>query len=59
MIRQHLLDKRDEILFALSLQEDYSLADICIILNLKHRSTVLRILRRRPKDYKAKWVKVI
>jgi len=57
MAKQHLLDKRDEIAFALSIQEDYTLADISVILNIKHRSTVLRILRRRPVDYKPKWVK--
>lgn len=56
-VKQHLLDKRNEILFALSLQEDYTLADISVILNIKHRSTILRILKRRPKNYISKWVK--
>ncbi len=54
--KQHLLDKRDELIWALSLQ-DYTQADLCRIFNITHRSTVLRILARKPSDWSPKWVR--
>lgn len=52
----HIKDKRDEIIWALSLQ-DYTPAQIGRMFNI-NRSTVLRILDAKPKDWKPKWVKV-
>lgn len=56
--RNHLKEKRNELLFAL-LEPDqgYSYAEIGIILNL-NRSTILRIAAKKPKNYKVKWKKV-
>ena len=52
-----LKEKREEIIWALSLQ-DYTDAQIARMFKL-NRSTVLRMLRDKPKDYQAKWVKRI
>lgn len=54
--KQHLIDKYHEIVWALSLQEEYSDADISIIMN-RDRSVIGRIRKTRPKDYRPKWVK--
>jgi hypothetical protein len=56
-VKQHLLDKRDELIWALSLQ-DYTFADICEIFNIKHRSTVMRIIARKPVGWLPRWVKI-
>jgi len=53
---QHLLDKRDEIVWALALQ-DYTNAQIARIFSV-HRSVIGKIMNRQPKDYKPKWQKV-
>jgi IS30 family transposase len=52
----HITEKRKELIWALSLQ-DYSFAQIGRIFNI-HRSTVLRIVEKMPKNYKPKWVKI-
>ncbi len=54
-IPQHIKDKRDEIIYALSLQ-DYTYAHISLMFNID-RTTVMRIVRARPADYQPKWVK--
>jgi len=51
----HIKTKRDELIWALSLQE-YNDAQIGRIFNLD-RSTIHRIIRRMPSDYKPKWIK--
>ena len=51
----HLQEKRDEIIWALSLQ-DYTLAQIGRMFKL-NRSTVLRIIEAKPKDWQPKWIK--
>ena len=53
----HLQDKRNEIIWHLSLQE-YTVAQITRMFNFRHRTTVLRIIEKRPEGYKPKWVKV-
>jgi len=50
-----LKEKREEIIWALSIQ-DYTDAQIARMFKL-NRSTVLRILRNKPKDYQPKWIK--
>lgn len=55
-VKQHLLDKRDELMWALSLQ-DYRIIDIAHIFNIKHRSTVMRILARKPEGWVPRWIK--
>lgn len=54
---QELLDqKRNELIWALSLQE-YTHDDIAYILRSVDRSTVTRIISKRPVDWAPKWVK--
>jgi hypothetical protein len=55
-VKQHLLDKRDELIWAVEMQ-GYGFADLCTIFNIAHRSTVMRIVDRRPSDWRPKWVK--
>lgn len=55
-IELYLREKRDELIWALSLQH-YSDAQIGRIFNIKYRSTTQRIIARKPKDWKPKWVK--
>ena len=54
-MKKHIKDKRDELIWALSLQE-YTQAEIASIFGL-NRSTVLRIIEAKPKDWQVKWVK--
>ena len=55
IIEQHLKDKRQELVWALSLQ-DYKDAEIGRIFNMS-RVAIKRITDNMPKDYKVKWVK--
>ncbi len=55
MLENHLKEKRSELIWALSLQ-DYTHAQISRIFNC-NRVTIMRIINKRPKDYKAKWIK--
>lgn len=55
-MKNHLGEKREELIWALSLQ-DYSFADICTIFNIKHRSTIMRIIARKPINWVPRWVK--
>lgn len=53
----HLKEKRNELIFALSEpQQGYRNIDLSKMFNID-RSTILRILRTKPKNYKSKWVK--
>jgi len=54
-IESHILDKRNEIMWALDVQK-YTYAQIGRMFNL-HRSTVMRICKGRPATWKVKWVK--
>ena len=54
-IEQHLKDKRDELIWALALQ-NYSNAQIARMFGL-NRMAIKRIVDRKPKDYQSKWVK--
>jgi len=56
MIEQHLKEKRVELVWALSLQE-YTDAQIARIFNC-NRVTIMRIINKKPKNWKAKWVKI-
>tara|TARA_Y100000310_G_scaffold230871_1_gene233422 strand:+ start:1578 stop:1793 length:216 start_codon:yes stop_codon:yes gene_type:complete len=51
----HIKHKRDEIIWALS-QQDYTFADIGEMFKL-NASTVFRIIKEKPKDWKPKWIK--
>jgi len=53
--KKYLIEKYHEIVWALSMQ-DYSSADIGVVMN-RHRSVIGRIIEKRPKDYKPKWIK--
>lgn len=54
-MKQHIKEKRDELIWALSLQE-YTLTEIGSIFGL-NRSTILRIINKKPKDWQPKWIK--
>jgi hypothetical protein len=51
----HLKDKRNELIWALDAQ-GYTDAQIGRIFS-KNRSTILRIIKAKPKDWVVKWVK--
>ena len=53
----HIKDKRDEIIWALSLQ-NYTDKQIASMFNVD-RSTIYRIIKQRPRGWKPKWVKVV
>lgn len=56
-IEQPLRQKRLELIFALSAPEQgYTPSQVGRIFGM-HRSSILRILKDRPRDYKPKWVK--
>lgn len=55
-IEQHLLDKRNELVWALS-KQDYKDAQIARIFNVD-RAVIGRIIKRMPKHWKPKWQKV-
>jgi len=54
-MEEHIKEKRDEIVWALSLQK-YTHKQIASMFNL-NRSTVYRIIKDKPKNYKPKWIK--
>ena len=56
-IEKYLALKREELIWALSLQE-YTIAQIARIFRL-HEANILRIIRKRPNDWKPKWKKII
>ncbi len=55
-IEMHLKSKRNELMWALQLQ-DYTPAQIGRIFNVD-RSTAMRVIGSRPKDWRVKWHKV-
>lgn len=57
-IAGYLEDKREELIWALSLQ-DYTDADISRIFNGLGKVQVGRIITRKPSGWKPKWVKTI
>ena len=52
---KHIKEKRIELIWALSLQ-DYTHAQIGRIFNID-RSTVLRIISKKPRNWSSKWHK--
>lgn len=56
MIKELLEQKRTELIWALSLQE-YTHEDISFILRDADRSTITRIINKRPENWTPKWVK--
>ena len=56
MMEELLDNKRTELIWALSLQ-DYTQEDISYIMRDADRSTISRIISRRPGDWQPKWVK--
>ncbi len=58
-MRINTKDKRNEIIWALSEKEQgYTLQEIGEIFNI-NKSTILRIAKLKPKDWKPKWMKVV
>ncbi len=55
-IAKHEKAKQIELIWALAAQ-DYTPAAIARIFNFKHRSTVLRIVQQKPRDWVSPWVK--
>jgi len=56
LIKELLDTKREELVWALSLQE-YTHEDIAYIMRDADRSTVSRMIARRPENWQPKWVK--
>jgi hypothetical protein len=56
MMREMLEQKRMELVWALSLQ-DYTHDDITYILRDADRSTITRMINKRPADWQPKWIK--
>lgn len=54
--KMYLFDKRAELVWALDYQ-DYNGEDIGTVFNV-HRSQISRILARKPKGWKPKWIKI-
>lgn len=55
-MKKYLKEKREELIFAIS-NQDYNNEDVGNIFNL-NRATILRILKKKPKNYKPKWKKI-
>lgn len=55
-LEKYLRDKRTELIWALSMQQ-YTHSQIGRIFSI-NRSTALRIIRQKPRDWRVKWVKV-
>lgn len=53
----HIKEKRIELIWALSVQ-DYTDAQIARMFNV-NRSTIMRIISKKPANWKVKWIKVI
>lgn len=56
LIKELLDIKRTEFIWALSLQE-YTQEDIAYMLRDADRSTISRIINKKPTDWQPKWVK--
>lgn len=56
-LEKYLVEKRAELIWALSLQE-YTNAQIARIFRLDAENTI-HIIKQKPKDWKPKWVKVV
>lgn len=56
LIKELLISKRTELIWALSLQ-DFTHEDIAYILRDADRSTITRTIEKRPADWKPKWKK--
>lgn len=56
LIKELLDTKKQELIWALSLQ-DYTQEDIAYIMRGGDRSTISRIISKRPVDWSPKWVR--
>lgn len=56
-MEQYLQEKRDEIIWALD-HQGYNHVQISKMFNM-HKVNVGRIMKKKPLDYRVKWVKVI
>ena len=56
VLAKHLTAKRNELIWALNAQ-DYNNAEIGRIFNIE-RSTVLRIIRKKPAKWSSPWFKI-
>ncbi len=56
-LEKHLREKRNELIWALSCQ-DYTQAQIGRIFGMRHRSTVMHIVNKKPRDWTTPWIKV-
>jgi len=53
--KRHLVEKRDELIWAL-VHQDYNFEEIGVIFNV-NRSSIKRIAVKKPSGWKPKWVK--
>lgn len=56
-IPQHLREKRNELVWSLAQQQDYTAEDIRQIFNFAHVSSTWRIIKKMPQAWKSPWVK--
>lgn len=54
-MKAHIQEKRDELIWALNIQ-DYSFGEIGEVFKL-NPSTIMRVVNRKPSDWKPKWTK--
>jgi len=56
-IPRHLVDKRNEWIWSLAVQQDYNASEIALMATL-HRSTVHDIINKMPENWVSPWRKV-
>lgn len=56
-IPKHLIDKRNEWIWSLAIQQDYNASEIALMANL-HRSSVHDIIKKLPEGWASPWQKI-
>ena len=56
-IQRHLVDKRNEWIWSLAIQQDYNASEISLMANL-HRSTIHDIIKKKPANWVSPWQKI-
>jgi hypothetical protein len=58
-MKEHLRQKREEIIWSLLNQQNFSMRDVGTMFNITNPTTVMRIYKRMPKGWKSPWIKNI
>lgn len=56
-IPRHLIDKRNEWIWSLFVQQDYTPTEIALMANL-HKTTVGDIIKKKPEGWTSPWIKI-